>query len=336
MGYFAEVVSTTAVAKEASQAYWSQGAEYFRDFVEPYVLWFPLALLAQELLLTVVELRRTGDIDLGAVILAPVVGGALQALFVVRIGGDFMHGRMLLPCLMAVSIPFAAVAAARAFRLSLVAPWALVCALCLRAPYAGIGPQGIADERAFYVASSGNAHPITLTAYANDPLARDGEQLRVAGDRPRPDGTVGLSFDRWADVPVTASIPASVVALRYSVGMVSYAAGPRAWIEEGSGGITNALNSHFRVLRRGRPGHEKWLVPEWFLARFSGSPPASPKVADAKAALGCGDLAELLRATEAPLTWGRFWRNVALAPRLNAFRFSPDPSAARAELCGGL
>ena len=133
---------------------------------------------------------------------------------------------------------------------------------------------------------------------------------------------------------MAAPIPASVVALRYSVGMLSYAAGPRVWIEEGSGGITNALNSHFSVQQRARPGHEKWLVPDWFLARFSGSPPATPKVADAKAALGCGELAELLRATEEPLTWARFWRNVALAPRLTAFRFSPDPTAARAA-CGG-
>ena len=190
MGYFAEVVSTTAVAKEASLADWSQGSVYFRDFIEPYALWFPLALLAQELLRTVAGLLRSKEVDLGAVILAPVAGGALQALFVVRVGGDFMHGRMLLPCLMAVSLPFAAVAAARAFRLSLVVPWALVCALGLRTPYNGIGPRGIADERSFYVAKPPAARilsrwPTTATTPWRGTAGSCGKRATVPGPRER-------------------------------------------------------------------------------------------------------------------------------------------------------
>jgi arabinofuranosyltransferase len=80
------------------------------------------------------------------------------------------------------------------------------------------------------------------------------------------------------------------------------------------------------------------LAQEWLVAR-SLDPAArdalkSPGIADATAALGCGDLRELLAAIEEPLTTGRFFRNILWAPRLTRLRFPADPAAARRELCG--
>ena len=60
---------------------------------------------------------------------------------------------------------------------------------------------------------------------------------------------------------------------------------------------------------------------------------APEDIVAAHEALRCGDLAELLEAVQAPLTFDRARRNVALAWRLSALRFAAGPLEARAELC---
>src|SRR5262249_47484784 len=117
---------------------------------------------------------RRRDATALAVIVAPPCAAIVHALYVVRVGGDFMHGRLLLPDLFAFLLPVATVyvkpgtaARWRALGLAALAGWALLCALFLRVPYPGaIGPWAIADERGFYARYRSDRHLIELSDYA--------------------------------------------------------------------------------------------------------------------------------------------------------------------------
>ncbi len=89
-------------------------------------------------------------------------------------------------------------------------------------------------------------------------------------------------------------------------------------------GLADPLAARLRVLKRGRPGHEKRLLPLWVLARVTNSD--APDVAAARRALGCGGLHELLVATTGPLGLTQVLRNMAEAPHLTTLRLSGDPT----------
>ncbi|OEV15415.1 hypothetical protein AN220_28760, partial [Streptomyces nanshensis] len=126
-GYYGVLVPLPAIAKEASGSQWGYGWYYLRNTLDPYLLWVPLGLLAAYGVLHLVRTRHgSGDgggsgisggsgsadgsgssgcapgVPRGAdaaLTVAPVLAGLLSALFVVKVGGDFMHGRMVLPAL---------------------------------------------------------------------------------------------------------------------------------------------------------------------------------------------------------------------------------------------
>ena len=118
MGYYGLLTPHTAVAKSAGDAEWGSGWEYVLDLAEPYVLWVALALL---LALGVATLWRlstpacsaspAGEREVTrlrtpvAVTSLVLVAGLLHLLYVLRVGGDFMHGRMLLLPLFALLLP---------------------------------------------------------------------------------------------------------------------------------------------------------------------------------------------------------------------------------------
>jgi arabinofuranosyltransferase len=196
MGYFAALVPNTAIAKEGGAARWGQGLLYLFDFGGPYWLWLPLAVLGGEWLRELVPQLRARRWRSVALLALPPIGGITHAVYVVRVGGDFMHGRMLLPSLFALLLPVMATAVRLPVRTprALFTPvalalWALVCALWLRPPYHqvgnGLGPHGIADERWFYVRFSGNAHPVTLADYDRTSWKRAGDALRLLAERER-------------------------------------------------------------------------------------------------------------------------------------------------------
>jgi arabinofuranosyltransferase len=92
----------------------------------------------------------------------------------------------------------------------------------------------------------------------------------------------------------------------------------------------------------GRPGHEKALPRVYLLARYGGPVdqlpqaadlPAAADVATARQALSCGPAAELIAATNDPLTWDRFWSNLTGAVERTSFRIPTDPDEAVRELC---
>lgn len=373
MGYFAALVPNTAVAKEAGAAYWSQGWRYLADFVLAYLLVIPLVPLLGWWFAKVWQVWRRHEWNTAAALLAPVLAALAHAGYVVRAGGDFMHGRLLLPSLFGLLLPVATVILpldkgdARRCRIAFAVGlpliiWAICCALWLRVPYAGaIGSWGIADERGFYVAEAGNRHPITLDDYAALDSARDGQTLRDLLSSP----PKGARDGRWLQLdnlpgcatsatapptagcggvplpdqtfPLAPTVPSAVdlVVARKYIGVIGYLLGPRVHVVDRLG-LSDPIAAHLQLTARGRPGHEKLLPQDWILARFGDTGEISPLPEEAVAArdaLSCGDLSTLQRAVDEPLTVGRFLENIRLSFRLYHLRIPADPLAARAAFC---
>lgn len=371
MGYFASLVPNTALAKQAGSAYWSQGFVYLWDLVGTYALWLPLALVLGWWAIRLARMSRARDWPLAAVWLAPILGAALDGLYVVRVGGDFMHARMLLPSLFGLLLPLMVVplplpprslrSAALPLTGAIVVAWAIVCAGWLRVPYAGrVGAAGISDERGYYARLAERHNPVTVDDYVNSALGQDGTWLRgvaaqlakqrarvstgaegttVTGRRGRstPSMVIIPGF-KASDIPLSPAIPPRtlLVTVQVNLGLTGYLAGPRVDIVDRFG-LNDPIGSRLEIAARGRPGHEKGLPNAWVLARFvdPSAPLAStPAVVAARAALGCGSLAELDRAIDQPLTARRFLTNLADAWRLRDLRIPPDPHAAQATFCG--
>jgi arabinofuranosyltransferase len=362
MGYFGALVPNTALTKEAEMAYWAQGWRYLRDFARPYLLWVPLGALALWGLglLRHAWPRRTrepresqGGPSLLPLLALPPLGALLHGLYVVRVGGDFMHGRMLLPTLFALLLPVMVVAGTRWWQPLLpavvVLPWAVSAGLWLRPSYylnpgpdppRSVGREGIADERGYYVRLARHPHPVTLADYGGASWMQDGLALRrrVAGERGLLtwEGAVRAgSIEASPTLPLLPGVAADLVAVRNNIGLSGYAAGSRVHVVDRLG-LGDPLGSRLRLERRGRPGHEKALPDSWAVARFgapAGTGTEEAAVEAARAALACDQLRALLAAVEAPLTPGRFAANVRAAGRLTALRIPADPQAARQQAC---
>ena len=137
MGYYGSLVPNSAIAKEASRSYWSFGLTYLRQtVVDSYALWIPLViLLVGAYMPLALYLRREHRNRTMLVVGAFLVGGLLLAVYIVRVGGDFMHARLLLPALFTLLAPVAVVPATKKFALAaLVVPWAFVVIVALRFP----------------------------------------------------------------------------------------------------------------------------------------------------------------------------------------------------------
>jgi arabinofuranosyltransferase len=368
MGYFAALVPGTALAKEAGLPYWERGVGYLGNLVLPYALPLPLAALGWRWWRLVGPAWREGRRRAAALAAAPVAGALLHTLYVVRLGGDYMHGRMLLPGLFAAVMPVAIVAlprrrAAAVGLTAVVVVWAGVCALALRTPSQfgrEAGRWQILDQRAKQRDTPSHPHPVTLAdhdalplsqpsvGYAARALARPGRAVlsldaRVSSRR-APDGIVPVQVPSALDVRADRSVTAPVVIFTGSIGRLGYAAGPEVRIADRLG-LADPVAARLRLDpdRPGRAGHEKLLPAAWFLGRFAD--PASvrasprfrsnPRIPAARAALRCGELARLMDAINAPLTPARFVANLGAAIELHALRVPSDPVAARRELCRG-
>ena len=105
MGYYGLLTPHTAVAKSASESAWRTGAVYVWDTMRPYGLWLPLIVAFGFGAWFVYQ--RAGKQALVAILAFGC--GALHLIYVVKVGGDFMHGRMVLLPLFAMLLPVMAV-----------------------------------------------------------------------------------------------------------------------------------------------------------------------------------------------------------------------------------
>lgn len=360
MGYYAALVPNTALAKAAAGAQWSLGWDYLIDFIQPYALWLPLTLLLAWTGVVLARSLRRHDRTTAILIAAPVVATLIHALYIIRIGGDFMHGRLLLPSLFGLMLPVAVVriptdpllsrtGLVRMTAVAVVAIWGLVAALSLRVPpkeaYALIF---VADERSFYVEFSGHPNPVTLDDFKDFRLTwlRQGREWQALAERDartlviHPDMPI-LRFEippPADEYPLKRAVSDAigVVAPSWNIGMTSYAAGPRVHIVDRYG-LADPIAARVAPLPGGRPGHAKALRMSWVIARYAdptAGVPFPPDAASARAALRCDPLAELIEAVEEPLTPGRFFENIWKSWQFTTLRVPSDPVVAASELCG--
>ncbi len=356
MAYFALAVPTTGLAKAAGASWWSQGATYLWNLLAPYALWLPLLLAAPVVALRVAAWWRAGDRRGVLLVVTPLVVGATDALYVVHLGGDYMHARLLLPALFALLLPVWA--DGRRLRGALVVPvlgiavWSVVSAGWLRfvpPRIAHLTPSTvfISNERNSWIAATGEAHPVTAADYRRALSGPAGATLaRLSRAQPAGRKTLVVVTDPFLPIgaaatrPARSPLPFTVAVDLPAVGVIGYLAGPGVYVfDEYS--LANPVGSHITVVHHARPGHEKFIGPVWMVARFgvrTAAPvvggPSPTDVAAARTALGCDPLAAYLHAITAPWTLSQAVSNAAHAFGFTTFSFSADPPTAAAELCG--
>jgi arabinofuranosyltransferase len=356
MAYYALLVPSTALAKAAGTSWWSQGATYLWNFLSPYTLWLPLLLAVPLVGSRVAGWWRAGDRTGVLVLCTPLAVGLADLLYVVHLGGDYMHARLLLPAFFACCLPV--YVGIRSLRGVLVVPatgiavWSVVCLGWLRfvPPVVhGLNPQTvfISNERSSWITATGSAHPVTAGDYRRALSGRAGAVLaRAALQVPAGHQVILLITDPFVPLDPSAALPArsplpfSLAVDLPAIGVIGYLAGPDVYVYD-SYSLANPIGSHTTVVHHARPGHEKLIGPSWMLGRFgvdgSTSVPGGPSdvaVVAARRAVACDPLRAYLDAVTGPLTLSRLAGNIANSTSFTTMEFSADPTVAVVQLCG--
>lgn len=341
MGYYASLVPNPALAKEAGgSARWSVGWDFLRTFTDPYWLWLPLLILAFGAYLPLVRaLRRDGRTAAILVVAAFVAGALVEAAYIVRVGGDFMHARLLLPSFFALVAPVAVVPLRRQYALALlVLPWCVVAMVSLRADADSVGAFGTGEENL-----------VTLEDFQWD--EGGGRRQWFEGEG------VYFTTDRLDAEPVGGYGGYDAVVASYGQGVIGYSLGPDVYMLDLLG-LGDPFTSHLELEERGLVGHEKPLPAPWIAARVMppgtdvseddfpftprfgirplGDPDRAPfdeRVAVAREVLDCSEVRRFVDSYTARLTPGRFLSNLVRAPGYTALRIPPEPEDAYADLC---
>lgn len=229
-GYYGQLAPNTYYAKSGGAAYFSQGSVYLLVSVLGTGIWgaIPLAILGLYKTPTRFTTRYT------------LLGGGLYTLYVMKIGGDFMIGRLLitmLPLLFtAAQIGLREILHRRRWALS----WAAIPLMAVMLPMTLLKPfekrWEVADERTFY------NDPGKDRLHARAGYVKWGQSLQHALGSLRPIPTLAIQ----------------------SVGMVGlYSSFPILDIL----GLNTPEVAHLPIARRGRPGHEKKASPGFLLDR---------------------------------------------------------------------
>ncbi|WP_241832790.1 hypothetical protein [Amycolatopsis sp. CB00013] len=335
MGYYGLITPNTALAKEASKARWDRGFFYIADLLDPYLLVIPLLTLV---VLAALVLRRLTRATTIAVVM-PVVAALCLLFYVTRVGGDYMHGRMLLPSLLLLLLPVLAVPLSKwtALPLLVLGVWAVVSGGWLRAPSAvehKIGAHAITDSRVFWLDTTGKSHPILAEDAAKAigylpelATAMEGEQGPV----------VAVSrYHRWLVVPARErTVVSSPGALGFPGMLLSY-----DYKVVDDLGLASPLASHSLSIEGGAMGHDKLLSVAWTLADAGRGTPEelsaategvvpAEEIASARRSLARPEIQEMLASVRAPLTGNRFWQNLVHSVGRSSLRYDRDPYVAQ-------
>ena len=328
-GYYGTLVPLPALAKSASRAYWDRGLAYARNFARPYWLWIPLAAL----LAGAIAVRPRGR-DL-VLVAAPVSSALLLALFVTRVGGDFMHARMLLPSLFLVLLPaFLVPASRRALVLAgVIAAWALVMWV-QASSHASHGSGYVEDERYGYMRYTHREHPDDDAAYLDA-----SPTTAVVADAIRDHRRVLIS-EGGVVIPLDATAPASIGVIAGRLGTGGLLA-PLDGIAVDTLGLANPIGARIPVnFPDEAVGHQKGLPWVWIYADLGDAAQihddtiAPSQLEAARHALHCGDLAELMASVREPMSARRFWKNLTGSLRRTRLQIPLDPVDAEVEFCG--
>ncbi|MEV6557099.1 flagellar motor control protein ZomB [Nocardia sp. NPDC051756] len=383
MGYYGLPYPNTAVAKDAGGAKWHQGFVYLWDLVGPYYLWVPLLVL---LVAGVVAARGKPAADPAgrhaaaveqsrwnarrirewlrspaAVVTLVLLSGFVLTVYALRVGGDFMHGRMLLAQLFLLLLPVAVVPirlpvgglrgataadwsfAVVLFALLGTAGWALFAANTTAIKSGSkITSTGIVDERIYYVLNTGHDHPILAEDYLDYPRIRP----MVENIAETPNGGLLLnspSFMFWYIAPPPQPIPAGGAGHTVyflNLGMTSMNVPLNVRVIDQMG-LAYPLAAHTERLTDGRIGHDKALYPDWVIVDTGmvDKKPWMPWYLDekwvtqARTAMSCPATEALEISYRDPLTFERFRHNLKHALTFAKYRIDRVPKY-EIERCG--
>lgn len=346
MGYYGLITPHTAVAKSASDAEWAQGFTYLKDFVGYYWLWLPLAAAIG----AGVWFARGESGRRLAIALVVEACALAHILYVLRVGGDFMHGRMWLLPLFALLLPVMAVPFTRASAAlaTAVVVWASVTVVRAH-PIdwelyeVGAEELGIVDEREFWtMALKREEAPYYAEDFLSSKLMADWEDsIEEALDED--DAMITLAFmskdpERYEWFPRKRQPEASDLrniaptAYLINLGMTSMNAPLDVRILD-TVGLATPLAARMPRDPDGRVGHDKSLPFEWQVADSDADLDTLPSYANtrtakqARAALRTPEIAELLATSREPMSRERFFKNMryALGPG-RSFMLDDDPS----------
>lgn len=334
MGYYGELVPLPGITKNATGSDWSRGVHYVADFARPYALIIPIALVC----IAIASLRPPAgrsERNVRIIALAPVAAGILSAVYIMRVGGDFMHARMLLPAMWLILLPAFAVRLSRAgiAMASALAVWSAVCVLALRVPYAGVNTDGISNERGYYSTLLGGrpSGPRYAAAAGRAEPAHPSEDARLLTLGPFAPAGVPA-------VPLGPQFGYQSANVMFQLG-INGAGMPLDDAAVDPLGLAYPLVAHMEPLPHGRPGHSKAITVEWLIADY-GSPDAPPppgvdpqRLDAARKALTCGPIKDLVEASREPMSFRRFVRNLISAPERSRLVIPRDPILAEQKFC---
>lgn len=350
MGYYGLLTPHTAVAKSASGSNYASGWTYAADFVGPYVLWLPVGIVSLVGIALVWTHRRQGGIRQPATVVAVlVVCSLLHFFYVVRVGGDFMHGRMLLLPLFAFLLPLFVLplrimgsAVAGVLVSAGLAAWAITVA------YRGLPSDwstfdegySVVDEREFWTYATGreSGHPpmnekdylgaLFLGHWEEglaDMAAADGAMMsryRISED------SEGYA---WRVIPREEGRTDPATVYLVNLGMSSANAPLDVRVLDNIG-LATPLAARQPRLENARIGHDKNLERIWQAADSAADLDQLPDWIDtegakaARQALADDQFQRLFATYRAPLTAERFWKNIVFAlGEGRTLEFSSDP-----------
>jgi hypothetical protein len=226
VAYYGELFPNTYYAKSAALSWWSQGAFYAKIYFErywPLLLAIPAAAVARP--------RRAGALELALAV--------VYTLYVMRVGGDFMFGRLVLPV-----APFLAILVERGLgallarrpviRAALAAALAVAMVAMPSAVDRHRRPRGITDER--------DAYTVVLAGWAQ-----------------RADDNGAVLATLFDGLPITVCFFGAQARLVYRSRV--------ATAIECETGLTDAAIARQELRERGRVGHEKHAQLPYLLAR---------------------------------------------------------------------
>lgn len=332
-GYYGTLVPVPALTKSAAHTEWNRGYHHLREMLRPYKLQVPLLVLTGTLAVPLA--RRQLEPRDRVLVLAPVLSGLLLSLYVVRVGGDFMHGRMWLSPLFLLSLPALVLPVTKrsAIVLGVLACWGIIIGATVHDRSGVVQNPIVGDERLGYIRFTGTPHPtdedpfVARVAAANQTISNAiGEHRRL------------LVFEDGHELPLASEHPTPIAIVVGRLG-VGGALVPLDATVVDTLGLANPLGARITETQPGsQPGHRKALPLAWVLADLA-APEAVPPDVDAKAigaarhAMSCGELAELLASVREPMSWSRFWSNVRGSVRRTRLVIPSDPVDAERAFC---
>ncbi len=341
MGYYGSLVPSSAIAKEASLSYWRSGWIYLHQTLDPYWLLVPLVVvLIVGYAPGVIEFRSAREHRAAATFVVFGVLALFNAIFVVRVGGDLYHARLLLTPLFGYLAPVMVVPWRKAFAgATVLVAWGLAALFLLRTPFDA---------------------PVYLNTYRNPITLYDYRYVTAGYHLPWYTGSGAYYAPKRLDAAALPGRDPSVAV--WGAGALGYALGPNVYVLDMLG-LGDTFTAHLELgpRRVGLAAHEKPLPAPWVAARLttSGSnltfadfplppfvigasreidPPIAEtfamQTAEARRALGCGDIHKLLDAVSGPLTVSKFVSNIFHSFSYTTLRIPAQPHAAMLRFCG--